>query len=97
MSEPIDFTVALPEAGPGAILCFAFSDLEKLQEQFGPDYIAELAKLMDATSLPAIRTCMEIATKAGNFEAALHALPISEIKTRVMDAFSLRLSGARLS
>lgn len=91
----MSFHVTCPWAGDTACLEFKFSDLEKLQDTFGPGYGMTIAKRLDQNDPVALKTCLEIGGRGGDFEAAMKSTPFVAMAGSVMEALSARLIGRR--
>lgn len=88
-----NFAVPFPEAGDLAILTFDFSDLKRLQEELGDEYVQVVFRGLDASRIPVIETAMKIGIKGGDYEAAMRNVAVSELTGRIADALMLRLKG----
>lgn len=89
----INFNVPLPSAGEGALLTYAFADLEALEKHFKSGYVQTIGKGLNADETAVLRKCLEIGVKGGDFEAALRTAPVDVLKGAVRDALTLRLTG----
>lgn len=91
------FAVPFHEAGEHAILSFEVPDLERLQGEFGDDYIQRIFAGLDARHVGIIRRVLLSSLKAGDIETAISILPLDELCVRIADALYLRLYGRTIS
>jgi hypothetical protein len=98
---PFNFNVAIPEAGPGAIITFSHRDLRELNEELkteGITYaIADTIAALDALDLEMIERLARLGIKGGDRKRAEETLPIEDLATRLIDGLLLRYKGKTLA
>jgi hypothetical protein len=90
---PVNFNVAVPEAGQNAIITFDIDDCLKLMEALKCEGLGAAMDKFSALDIAAIRAGIRIGLKGGDPERLERGLPLEELAANLIDAVMLRRKG----
>lgn len=85
--------VPLPEAGEGVYLILTMDGMERLEGAYGETYLSAVIENVNALSPRYIKTALSVMMKGGDIDDTPFGLTLDELKTRILDAISLAVSG----
>lgn len=86
--------VLLPAAGEEAYLRFTIDHMERLEGEFGDDYLqTTLNQIANLKPISFLRSMVEMTLNGGSMDDYPWDMPLDELKERVLDAIYLAVNG----
>jgi hypothetical protein len=91
------FAVPCPEAGENAIINFSIDDLERLEDEFGDQYLKTISDALDRLNIKIVKAVLLTALKGGDPDLLMRTIPVSDVAKRLADGLALILYGKTIS